>query len=490
VKSLTVLLAGGVLFALAATANSGGYRYGVSDQAFYVPAIAMTLDPALFPRDAEVLAPQVRMWPGRYLFSTAVQAFPLDLPELFAIAYTLTLALLYAAGIQLARALGLSPWATAALLAVFTLRHQITRTGANSLEGYMHPRMLAFACGLSGVAWLLRGRLGLAWAAVAATALVHPTTAIWFGALVAVGTAVAPGPASVGTRVAGAGAAAIAAVLVMVAVMRPDFSVMDSSWREALQEKAYLFPAEWPASAWLLNLAYPLVIGLIYERRRRIGRALQAEAALVTGVFALVAAFLVSAALNAAGITAVTQLQVARVFWLLDAFAAAYLAWWLVDDVAGRRQTVRVAVVVALALVSAGRGAYLMREAGRPLAQVNLPPTDWADAMQWLRARPEPWHVLADPAHGWIYGSSVRVGAYKDTWLELSKDSAMALYDRRAAMRAAERRAEIPEPWVTEAAVQALAVKYTLDVFVIDSTFAFDRPVLYRNKGFVIYDLR
>jgi hypothetical protein len=131
-----------------------------------------------------------------------------------------------------------------------------------------------------------------------------------------------------------------------------------------------------------------------------------------------------------------------------------------------------------------------MREAGRPLAQVNLPPTDWADAMQWLRARPEPWHVLADPAHGWIYGSSVRVAAYKDTWLELSKDSAMALYDRRAAMRAAERRAEIPEPWVTEAAVQALAVKYTLDVFVIDSTFAFDRPVLYRNKGFVIYDLR
>ena len=110
--------------------------------------------------------------------------------------------------------------------------------------------------------------------------------------------------------------------------------------------------------------------------------------------------------------------------------------------------------------------------------------------MMWLRNRPEPWHVLADPAHGWLYGSSVRVAALKDTWLELSKDSAMALYDRQAAMRVAERRAAIPEPWVTDAAVQVLDAKYGLDVFVLDSAIPLDRPVLYRNQAFVIYDLR
>ena len=485
------IVAGGLLFALAATANSGGYRYGVSDQAFYVPAIAMTLDSTLFPRDAEVLAPQVRMWPGRYLFATAARAFSLDLPVLFAVAYVLTLAILYGAGIQLGRALGLSWWATAALLAFFTLRHQIARTGANSLEGYMHPRMLAFACGLTGLAWLVRGRLLLAWTAVAVTALIHPTTAIWFGALVAVGTAVAPGPASIAARVTGATVAAIAAAVVMIGVMRPDFGVMDAAWRQALQEKTYLFATEWPASAWLLNLAYPLVIGLIYRRRRRTGLAAPAEAALVAGVFALVAAFLVSTALTAAGITAVVQLQVSRVFWLLDALAAAYFAWWLVDDLAAPRRYLQIAVVATLALLSAGRGYYLLgNQTDRPIARVGLPPGGWSDAMMWLRNRPEPWLVMADPAHGWLYGSSVRVAAFKDTWLELSKDSAMGLYDRRAAIRAAERRAAIPEPWVTDAAVDALDARYGLDVFVLDAAIPLNRPVLYRNPDFVIYDLR
>jgi hypothetical protein len=326
---------------------------------------------------------------------------------------------------------------------------------------------------------------------VAVTALVHPTTAIWFGALVAVGTAVAPGPASITARVAGATVAAIAAMVMMIGVMRPDFGVMDAAWRQALQEKTYLFAAEWPASAWLLNLAYPVVIGMIYRRRRRTGRAAPAEAALVAGVFALVAAFLVSTALTAAGITAVVQLQVSRVFWLLDALTAAYFAWWLVDDVAAPRPHLQIAVVTMLALLSAGRGYYLLgNQSDRPLARMGLPPGGWSDAMTWLRNRPEPWHVLADPAHGWLYGSSVRVAALKDTWLELSKDSAMALYDRRAAMRTAERRAAIPEPWVTDAAVQVLDGKYGLDVFVLDSAIALDRPVLYRNQDFVIYDLR
>lgn len=490
-KPVVAMVAGGLLFALAATANSGGYRYGVSDQAFYVPAIAMTLDATLFPRDAEVLAPQVRMWPGRHVFAAASRAFSIDLPVLFALTYLLTLALLYTAGIHLGRALNLSWWAIALMLAFFTLRHQIARTGANSLEGYMHPRMLAFACGLAGLAWLVRGRLWLAWAAVAATALIHPTTAIWFGALVAVGTAFAPGPASTAVRVAGAVGAPLAAAVVMLAVMRPDFSVMDAAWRQALQEKTYLFAAEWPASAWLLNLAYPVVIAAIFWRRRNTGRAAPAEAALVLGVVALVAGFVVSALLTAAGITAVIQLQVSRVFWLLDALAAAYLAWWLVDDLAAERRPIQVAVVAALALVSAGRGYYLVStQADRPLARVGLPPGGWTDAMTWLRNRPEPWLVMADPAHGWLYGSSVRVAAFKDTWLELSKDSAMALYDRKAAIRAAERRAAIPEPWVTDAAVAALDAKYGLDVFVLDVALPLNRPVLYRNQDFVIYDLR
>ena len=40
--------------------NSGGYRYGVGDQAFYVPAIVQHLNTDLFPRDRLLLHAQDR----------------------------------------------------------------------------------------------------------------------------------------------------------------------------------------------------------------------------------------------------------------------------------------------------------------------------------------------------------------------------------------------------------------------------------------------
>jgi hypothetical protein len=50
-----------VPFIILATLNSGGYRYGASDQAFYVPATLLQLDPELFPRDRAVLSAQTRL---------------------------------------------------------------------------------------------------------------------------------------------------------------------------------------------------------------------------------------------------------------------------------------------------------------------------------------------------------------------------------------------------------------------------------------------
>jgi hypothetical protein len=48
-------------FVVLATLNSGGYRYGASDQAFYIPAVLEQLDPALFPRDGAVLGAQTKL---------------------------------------------------------------------------------------------------------------------------------------------------------------------------------------------------------------------------------------------------------------------------------------------------------------------------------------------------------------------------------------------------------------------------------------------
>ena len=60
---------GGVVFVLLATANGAGYRYGVSDQAFYIPVVARSIDPTLFPLDGSLIYAQ-----GRLMFVDEVMA--------------------------------------------------------------------------------------------------------------------------------------------------------------------------------------------------------------------------------------------------------------------------------------------------------------------------------------------------------------------------------------------------------------------------------
>ena len=154
------------LFVVLATANSGGYRYGVSDQAFYVPAIAMSADPTLFPRDRPLFAPQMRLWLGDSVFGWLASATG-SIPAVFAAMYVATLIVLFAAAISFGRGLGAAWPAVAAFAALLTFRHRIAKTGANSLEGYIHPRMLAFAIGIAAFACLVTRRRTAAIVAVA-----------------------------------------------------------------------------------------------------------------------------------------------------------------------------------------------------------------------------------------------------------------------------------------------------------------------------------
>jgi hypothetical protein len=486
------LAAAALLFATVATANSGGYRYGASDQAFYAAAIAKAADPSLFPRDTSVLAPQMRMWLGDDVIAWTGHVLGLDQPALFAAIYVLTIAGLFAAAIFFARSLGGSWTMTGALLALLTLRHRIAKTGANSIEGYMQPRMVAFAIGIAALACVLRRRYAIAIACLVVAAVVHSTTAVWFAVVVA---------GALGARfftvrwivaaVAGVGVIGIWAVL--AGPLASHFQLMDAPWLRVLAEKDYLFPSEWPIYAWAINLAYLPIVWLILRRRRAEGSVAPGESELVVGLVLLVVVFLVSVPLSAGRVALAVQAQVTRVFWVLDFVAIAYLAWWL-DALPGRAATMktRVALVGALAIVAAARGSYVLQiETWRPLAEYALPPGDWTDAMTWLRAQPPTLHVLADPGHAWKYGTSVRVAALKDTLLESGKDTALAMYDRGVAMRVGERIDALARfEALTVADVRALRDRFGLDVLVVENSRPFELPVLYRNARFVIYDLR
>jgi hypothetical protein len=151
-----------------------------------------------------------------------------------------------------------------------------------------------------------------------------------------------------------------------------------------------------------------------------------------------------------------------------------------------------VAVVLTLAAFPAVRGIYVLRvETTRPLVQATLPDDAWTDAMRWLGTQPVSWHVLADPNHVWNYGASVRVAALRDTVLEFGKDPAMAMYDYPLALRVDDRtRALADFNTLTLADVRRLDAKYDLDVFIDRADRRFALPELFRNGGFVAYDLR
>ena len=486
------LVAGVLLFVVLATANSSGYRYGVSDQAFYMPAVNLQLTPGLFPRDAPLIEAQGRLVVSDNIVSAIVSTTGLSLPHVSAALYVIGLVLLIVAAILFARGLGYSWWAVTLFGLLLTFRHRIAKTGANSLEGYMHPRTLAFAIGIASLASVVRGRYGLAMVLVVASAVFHPTTALFFGLVVLTAyglrlTAYARQPKV--TLLAAGTVLVIAAIWAVTAGPLAGRLVrMDPEWLRVFTEKDYLFPAEWPIDAWLINLAYPVIIYAAWRNRVRRGLAGPNERNLVIGLMASVVFFLVSVPLTMTNVALAVQLQITRVFWILDFVAIAYIAWWLSQS----KTIAMIAIGVCLA-GSIARGYYLLEidQPDRRLVTIDLPDTPWMDALRWLATQPADWHVLADPGHAWKYGISVRVGASRDTLLESQKDSAIAIYDRAVAMRVAER-----APWtneydqVTEARLRELDERYDLDVVVVTAGKALNFPLLYRNAAFAIYDLR
>lgn len=474
---------GALAFLVVATANAGGYRYGASDQAFYIPAIRKVMDASLFPRDASLLAAQgqVILWDGLAAGLTSLLHLPL--PWTFVLLFTAGMLLLYAGALLVARGAGLSGWGTLALLALLTLRHRIAKTGVNTLEGYLHPRMIAFGLGAIAIGAFLKRRPGWSVAAMAAAAAVHPTTGAWFALLLGVAALVAwPSWRLPLTALALAGAAA-AAWAIAAGPLAARAVVMDAPWLAAIASKDYLFPHEWPAYAWIFNLLPAGVAGWALWRGRDLAPEMRG---LLTGALALTAFFLATLPLVAMRYALAVQLQIPRVFWLVE--LTAFVVLCLALSRARPRTAAIVAAVLVVASVARGATVLFVEKDGR-LVTIDLPRDDWTAAMAWLRAQPAGAHVLADPGHAWRYGSSVRVAAERDVFHEDVKDAAVAMYDRPLALRVVERGALTADfASKTAAELQALARAFDLDYLVTDQ--AFDLPLRFENARFRIYHLR
>jgi hypothetical protein len=488
-----------------ATLNSGGYRYGASDQAFYQPAVLKQLDPALFPRDTPVLAAQTGLTLADDVTASIVRASGTSVPAVFAALYVIALVLV-AWGLWLTgRRLYTSPWTVAALLAAFTLRHAIARSGTNTLEGYFQPRLLAYGLGAIAVAAFLRGGHMLMGGVLVAAALVHPTTALWFALWLAAAAVIHDRrlrPWGLALAVAG-GAVGIWALTGGPLAGRLD--VMDPEWRRMLAGKDYLFPLEWPVYAWLVNLGYLPLIAWLLRRRMRLGLADARERALVIGSSVLFGVFLAALIFHAAGIVLAFQLQPARIFWMFDFLATIYVVWAMAEGgAAGAEDTgwtfytpwtaaaaiSRPALVAGLmALLAVTRGVYVVIDAERPAVQWSIPDNDWGRVMAWARTTDKASGWLAHPLHAVFYGTSVRVAGERDVFVEAVKDAALGMYDRRIAVRTDERLRALPDfEGLTPDRARALAAGYDLDYLVTEGTL--NLPLAFESGALRVYRLR
>jgi hypothetical protein len=472
----------GIAFVILATANAAGYRYGVSDQAFYIPVVVRALEPAAFPRDAALIDAQGRLMLADELIAGIVRVTGASLDTLFFIAYLLSLALTWAALVAIGARIYTSMWGTIALGAAFTLRHRIPRTSANSFEPYFHPRMLAFAICLMAIAGLQRRNYVAAIVLVGVSALVHVTTALWFSMLIGVAMAVLE-PRLRRAAVVVAGAAI--AVGAWAFTLGPLRTRMDDVWLQAVASKDSLFASQWPAWAWIANVALLGVLWWAHAHRRAREHATAEDTAVVWGTTALVGLFVLTFPLVVARVAFPVQLQISRVFWMVDVIATIYVLSLV------RRESAARLLAIALVVVSIARGTYVMaiERPDRQLFALHLPESPWTDAMHWLATEPLNAHVFADPGHSWKYGTSVRVAAGRDVFLEDVKDSAIAIYSRDVAARVVERAAAVPDfPALTADDARRLADRYDLNYLVTEAQLPL--PIAYENDRFHIYRLK
>lgn len=482
------LIGAAAAFCLVAILNCGGYRYGIGDQAFYGPSVVRHFDASLFPRDRLLLHAQDRFMLFDDMVAGLARGLGVSVPALFFAGYLIVTTLLFGGIVAVGRAMYRSWWTIALLAALMTLRHRITQTGANTLEAYFHPRMLAFALGVWAIASYLRGRETIALAVVALAFAMHPTTALWFGVWIAAALAVSDQKWRAPLAALAAVGAAVAAWSVLAGPLRGHLQRMDPLWGSVMAGKDYIFPSDWGAAFWIVNLGYLVVVITIYQYRRRSGTAMRRELGLVAGGAVLVAVFLISWPLMNASIALALQLQVSRVFWMLDLLASIYIAWLLAEG--GRRGFARRAIVIAIVAIAIGRGVFVMRveNPGEPIVRLGFSQDNWTDVMSWIANTPADSHVMADPGHAWKYGTSVRVAGQRDVYLEDVKDTALALYSREVAMWVLGRIQDAQNfDSLTPEQLRALAARYDLDYLVVEREI--DLPIAYRNDQFRVYSL-
>jgi hypothetical protein len=218
-----------------------GYHLGIEDQAIYLPGVKLDLNPALYPHDADLFLPQVRPTLIDEIVAFTVKFTPLRVSGAVFFWHILSIYLLLAGALRIARRCferERQAWAGVAMLTVL-LTLPVTGTALYIADQYLHPRTLATAVVLFAIPDVIDRRWFRATLLLVLAALVHIQMA-FFGGLLLLFLAWPSVFSSIPAR-----------AIVLGGPIASLFEPASPAWREAMLTRQQHFLLQWHWYEWL-----------------------------------------------------------------------------------------------------------------------------------------------------------------------------------------------------------------------------------------------
>ena len=408
-----------------------GYHPGVEDDTVYVTAVKSSLNPALYPHDADFFRIQLQATAFTPLMAGLIRftGLSVDWAECLGQFLSILLILIAAWGIisRLFSSAAARCGAIAMLGAMFTL--PVAGTALYIVDQYLHPRTPATALILLAAGRIMAGKRWQAVPLLAGAFALHPMMGSLGVSFCCILTLMHSEPVTAflrGFRVREAEATTpVAAMLPLGWLLKPP----TKPWLDAIQSRPWLRLYEWTWYEWLGAIG-PLVIFYLVSRlaAKTENRPLVAfaRAVLVYGIFQQILAMIV---LGPPQLIVLSSLEPMRYLHLVYVFLAlvggAYLGEYVL-----RGSILRWAVFLL-----AANGAMLLVQrnlfAGTPHLELPGmgPANPWLEAFDWIRRNtPEDAYFALDPKYMIAPGEnfhSFRALAERSQLADAVKDSSV-----------------------------------------------------------------
>lgn len=349
-----------------------GYHLGLEDEAVYLPAIKLHLDPGLYPHDSVFFTAQMKLTVYDKVIAMLISLSHLRTESVVFVLHILSVFLVLLACLRLSRKIFIQPeayWASVTLIAVL-LTLPVTGTALLIIDQYLHPRSFATALVLFSVVEILDRRLLRAGLYLVSAGLISPLMGLYgasFGFLLAL------------NRIARAQSASPAATLPAAGIVaQPARSVWDEVTR------SYYYLAQW---AWyeLLGVIAPIVFlfGFSFMRRENRPAAfflVSRRIALFGFLFALI-----SLALSTSVFERFLSLQPMRSFHLVYVLLFLYFGGLLGEKLLKAKPLRWVLLFLPLCIAMFAAQRYQFSASDHIELPWIKPRNQWVQAFQWIR---------------------------------------------------------------------------------------------------------